>query len=128
MAKHNEIGKIGENIAKTFLIRSGFIVVTMNEKFKFGEIDIIAEKDNILHFVEVKSVKIRDSSNIKTLKIKPEDNLTFWKKFKFKRAINLYLINNSNLKNKKLQIDLICVYINQKTREGRVKIFENIEL
>ena len=69
MAKHNEIGKIGENIAKTFLIRSGFIVVTMNEKFKFGEIDIIAEKDNILHFVEVKSVKIRDSSNIKTLKI-----------------------------------------------------------
>lgn len=127
MAKHNEIGRIGENIAKTFLIKSNFIVKNTNERFRFGEIDIIAEKDNVLHFIEVKSLKVKDIYNIKDLKIKGEDNLTFWKKYKFKRAINLYL-NHLDKNSGKLQIDLICIYINEETREGRVKFFENIEL
>lgn len=127
MAKHNEIGKIGENIARTFLIQRGFTIKNTNERFRFGEIDIVAEKDNLLHFIEVKSVKVKDTYNIKLLRIQPEENLTFWKKFKFKRAINLYL-NHNEIKNKKIQIDLVCIYVNEETREGRVKFFENIEL
>ena len=98
-----------------------------NERFRFGEIDLVAEKDSVLHFIEVKSLEIKSVSNINSLKIKPENNLTFWKKRKFKRAVNLYLSNHDH-KNEKLQIDLVCVYVNQETREGKVKFFENIEL
>ena len=126
MAKHNEIGKIGENIAKTFLMKHGFSIKNQNYFIKHGEIDIVAEKDNILHFIEVKSAEIKDLKNINNLKIKPEDNMTFWKKKKLKRTIDVYIYQNKI--EGRVFIDLLCVYINQETREGRVKFVENIEL
>ena len=48
-------GNIAENKAVEFLEDSGYEIVDRNFYTKFGEIDIIAEKDDILHFVEVKS-------------------------------------------------------------------------
>lgn len=126
MAKHNEIGKIGENIAKTFLMKHGFSIKNQNYFIKHGEIDIVAEKDNILHFIEVKSTEIKDLKNINNLKIKPEDNMTFWKKKNLKRTIDVYIYQNKI--EGRVFIDLLCVYINQETREGRVKFVENIEL
>ena len=128
MAKHNEIGKIGEKIAQTFLMKHGFCIRAVNERFKYGEIDIIAEKDNNLHFIEVKSVEIRDLKDISRLYIQPEDNMTFWKKRKFKRAIEIYISNSPSINDTKIKIDLVCVYVNTETREGRVKFTENIEL
>ena len=76
MAEHNEIGKIGENVAKTFLMKQGFSIIEQNYRILQGEIDIIAKKDSALHFVEVKSLKVRDCNQIDNLTIKPEDNLT----------------------------------------------------
>ena len=50
------IGKYGEDIAKNFLIKKGFKILEMNYRYsRVAEIDIIALKDNILHFVEVKT-------------------------------------------------------------------------
>ena len=46
MAEHNEIGKIGENLATTFLMKQGFAILERNYRVKVGEIDIIAQKDN----------------------------------------------------------------------------------
>jgi len=48
-------GNIAEERAATFLIESGFGIVERNFYSRFGEIDIIASKDAVLHFVEVKS-------------------------------------------------------------------------
>ena len=79
MAEHNEIGKIGENLATTFLMKQGFAILERNYRVKVGEIDIIAQKDNTLHFVEVKSIKVRDLNQIESSVIKPEDNLSFAK-------------------------------------------------
>lgn len=126
MAKHNDIGKIGENIAKTFLMKHGFSIKEQNYRVPYGEIDLIAEKDNVLHIIEVKSIEVRSNQSLQKLTIRPEDNMTFWKKQKLKRSLRLYL---SRLDQKRfLQVDLICVYINQETREGRVKYLANIEL
>ena len=126
MAKHNEIGKIGEEIARTFLMKHGFSVKSQNEAVRYGEIDIIAEKDSILHFIEVKSIEVRNFDSIKSLKIRPEDNMTIFKRFKLKRTINIYLSRLSD--KKKITVDLVCIYINMETREGKVKFVENIEL
>ncbi len=50
------IGKVGEDIAKNFLIKQGFKILEMNYRFsRIAEIDIIAEKKDILHFIEVKT-------------------------------------------------------------------------
>lgn len=48
-------GDIGENIAENYLKRQGYKIIRRNFKTKVSEIDIIAVKDKILTFVEVKS-------------------------------------------------------------------------
>ena len=67
MAEHNEIGKIGENITNTFLMKQGFTIIERNYRVKVGEIDIIAKKDNVLRFIEVKSIKVRYCNQITNL-------------------------------------------------------------
>ena len=48
-------GKNGENIAKNYLKKQGYRIIDTNYKTKIGEIDIVAMKDKVLSFIEVKS-------------------------------------------------------------------------
>ena len=48
-------GNLAENKAVDFLLENGFFIVERNFYSRFGEIDIIATKDKVLHFIEVKS-------------------------------------------------------------------------
>ena len=48
-------GNLAEDKACVFLDENGFMIVERNFYSRFGEIDIIASKDEVLHFVEVKS-------------------------------------------------------------------------
>lgn len=52
-----EIGNIGEEFTAQFLIRKGCEILARNYTVRGGEIDIIAKKGNLIHFVEVKSRK-----------------------------------------------------------------------
>ncbi len=49
------IGDMAETAAVALLVSRGCRIVARNVSCRFGEIDIIAEKDGVLHFVEVKS-------------------------------------------------------------------------
>jgi putative endonuclease len=55
MAAHNEFGKEGEQMAAEWLEQQGFQLISRNWKSGRYEIDIIACRDGILHFIEVKS-------------------------------------------------------------------------
>ena len=55
MAKHNEFGKKGEQLAVDHLTENGYRVVHRNYRYLKAEIDIIARKGDILAIVEVKS-------------------------------------------------------------------------
>lgn len=55
MAEHNELGKLGEDLAADFLIKNGYEILERNWTFQKAEIDIIAQKDQILAIVEVKT-------------------------------------------------------------------------
>lgn len=46
-----------EEIAKKYLVYNNYEILKENFCSKFGEIDIIAQKDDILHFIEVKGKK-----------------------------------------------------------------------
>ena len=59
MAKHNETGVKGEEVATKYLEKKGFLIVNRNYRKKWGELDIVAEKEGIVHFVEVKTVSRR---------------------------------------------------------------------
>ena len=51
-----EIGNLGEHIAAEYLKRHGFTIRDRNVARKTGELDIIAEKEDTLYFVEVKTI------------------------------------------------------------------------
>ena len=53
-----EVGRVGEAVAENFLSDSGYEFVERNWKTPFGEVDIIAECDDIVVFVEVKSRRV----------------------------------------------------------------------
>ena len=60
MAKHNELGKIGEQLAVDFLLKNNYDIVELNYRFDKAEVDIIAKKDDILAIVEVKTRSTSD--------------------------------------------------------------------
>ena len=126
MAEHNKIGKIGENIAKTFLMKQGFTILDQNYQIRYGELDIVAKKDNVLHFVEVKSVKVRDCNHVDSLKIRPEDNLTYVKWEKLLITLETYRKHKNIEPDMLYQVDLACVYVDTEKREGRVRLIQNI--
>ena len=55
MSDSKELGKQGENIASAFLREKGYKILSRNFKMGKNEIDIIAEKENIIIFIEVKT-------------------------------------------------------------------------
>ena len=55
MAQHNELGKKGEQNAKEFLVEKGYRILETNYQYQKAEIDIIAQKEDILVIVEVKT-------------------------------------------------------------------------
>ena len=55
MAHHNKLGEEGELIAFMFLQKEGFYILKTNWRYQKSEVDIIAQKDNFLVFIEVKT-------------------------------------------------------------------------
>ena len=55
MAKHNQIGHYGEALACIYIEKLGFEILHLNWRHKNWEIDIIARKQEKLHFIEVKT-------------------------------------------------------------------------
>jgi putative endonuclease len=55
MARHNETGKKGEALAVSYLEQQGFTVLHCNWRHEQYEIDIIATRSSVLHFIEVKT-------------------------------------------------------------------------
>lgn len=55
MAQHNDLGKEGEALAVDYLLKQGYRIIERNWHFKKAEIDIIAQKEDILCAVEVKT-------------------------------------------------------------------------
>ena len=130
-------GEIGENIAARFLMKHGFSVLDRNYTKKWGEIDIIAEKTNKIHFIEVKSVSretlgtfvpksYNDSDD--RYEHRPEDNMHPWKLKRLSRTIQTYLLNKNVDENKEWQVDLLVVYICQKEKKARIKVVSDIIL
>ena len=60
MAKHNELGKKGEQLAVDFLLKNNYDIVERNYRFDKAEVDIIAKKDDILAIIEVKTRSTTD--------------------------------------------------------------------
>ena len=110
------VGKEGEDVACEFITRKGFRVIARNYRRKWGEIDIIAEKENTVRFVEVKAVS-RESPHYR-----PEELVHRTKLRKLARTAALYMEETKD--DREFQIDVVGVVLNETTRMARCRLFE----
>ncbi|EDZ63132.1 protein belonging to UPF0102 [Sulfurimonas gotlandica GD1] len=104
-------GDLAEDRACKFLYENGFMLVDRNFYSRFGEIDIIATKDEVLHFVEVKSGLDFESAI---------QNITPKKLSRLIRTGNVYM--------KKNKLDVNFVYDAIVVTPKTVEIVENITI
>ena len=118
-------GQTGEDIASEFLRRKGFQIEKRNFLRKWGEIDIIAIRDNIVHFVEVKALST-DSDDIsrEINSYKPEEQIHETKLRKIVRTAILYMEEHKDVR--EYQIDAVSVVFNPNTRQARCSYYAQI--
>ena len=121
-----EIGALGESVASQFLERRGFKVLERNFRRKWGEIDIIAEKDGAVRFVEVKSVSREPLPNIsrETAGHRPEELVHEAKLRRIARTAEMYMVDNNDERD--FQIDVVGVFLDTKHRKARCRLFEQV--
>jgi len=142
------IGQIGENCAVAYLERHGYKVIDRNYRKKYGEIDIVATKQGILHFVEVKSISapvsevkppgVRGSTSKFSHETDPDDddyeaeeNVHPWKLKRLRRVIEAYLLSkypNDEDEEPDWQLDVVTVQVDREARVGRVRMLEDIDI
>ena len=125
MAIHNEIGVLGEDLAVQFLKKKGLVVVERNYWKPYGEIDIVARESGVIRFIEVKTVSYETDKGLSRETIRPEENMHPHKIKRLSRVVQAYLFSHET---GEWVFDLICVYVDQKTRSARVKWIKDIVL
>jgi len=119
-----KLGDIGENVACEFLKKRGYTIIDRNYLRKWGELDIIATKNDIYHFVEVKSVASSVAHVTSKETYRPEDNVHPQKLKRMYRAIQTYLLEKGI--DADFEIDVITARIDTAGRRARVEMIENI--
>lgn len=120
------IGKLGEDIAARFLKDKGFDIIERNFLRKWGEIDIVCKKANIVHFVEVKTVSQGTYSQSDADEYRPEDNFHKNKVIRMKRVIETYIDENDLEED--YCVDLITVKVNERQVTARVNMYDDVIL
>ena len=129
MARHNDIGKLGEQTASVWLEKHGFSIIQRNYSKKCGEIDIVARgTDEKVHFVEVKTVSYETRYDLNKAvshgTLRPEENVHAEKQRKLKNVIQVWLSEN---KYRGLwQIDILAVRLVPNEKYATVYMLDNV--
>ena len=129
-SKTQKVGEIGESLACKFLVKHDFSIIERNHTRKWGEIDIIAKKSNILHFVEVKTVSCETIDEIRSdpKYMQVIQNVHTKKVSRMKKIIQTYLLENHISHETKWQFDIIAVHLEKGHKRAKVTRLENIIL
>lgn len=100
MAEHNETGFAGEKLAVEWLTTHGYKIRAENWRYRHLEVDIIAEKGDTLHFVEVKTRRSTKFGN-------PEESINKQKMKNLKDAAEQYQHQNPGWK--WIQFDVLAI-------------------
>ena len=126
MHSRRDVGLAGEKVARQFLERKGLKIVEMNYRKPWGEIDIIAEKDGVIRFIEVKSVSRESLEDIsrETGEYRPEALVHESKLGKVARTADLYM--NEKGDKRDYQIDVVGVFLDMQKKKAVCRIFERV--
>ncbi len=110
-----QFGNRGEDLAAVFLQEHGFRILARNWSCRLGEIDLIAEKDAALHFIEVKTRCSRAFGD-------PQEAVTRTKLRHVQRAVEVY-VTQAGTVSQDYQIDVLAILL----LPGQVPQFDFIE-
>jgi len=130
--KSKELGTLGEKIALNYLKKRGFKILDQNYSLRFisgplpGEIDIVAQQKDTIHFIEVKTL----SQNRAFLNsaISPEEKVNYFKQKKLIKMAESWLMKRKIPLNSKWQIDVISIMIDLNNKKAKMRYFPNISL
>ena len=108
---NQEFGQYGEDLATNFCRKENFKIVKRNYRCRFGEIDLIAWQDKVLHFIEVKN---------RTRDLVPGRYAVNAKKQRhIRRSAQNYLLENDLTNNCLVSFDVIEI------TDGHLEFLEN---
>ncbi len=102
MAQHNDTGKKGEMLAAIWFKEKSYTILHTNWRHKNLEVDIIASKNNVLHFIEVKAATTLKFGN-------PEDRVSEKKIRNLINASAEYLFQHPQWQ--RIQFDVLSITI-----------------
>lgn len=118
------LGNLGEDIACTYLSGKGFTVIARNYLRPWGEIDIVAIKEGVYRFVEVKTISRVTASGTDVSNMSAEDHIHPAKLMKIVRTVESYMANVKG--DYDYQVDVITVELDATTRRARCKLYEQV--
>jgi putative endonuclease len=113
-----KIGNWGESRAREFLQARGFEVLDQNVYTEYGEIDLVARKDDRLHFVEVKTRQTGSYGH-------PEEAITPRKLQHMIESAQGYLQSYPD-RETDYQIDVVAIQVDPQGNQD-IWLFENVQ-
>lgn len=109
-----DVGKRGEEVAKEYLLSKGYKILKVHYKKRYGEIDIIAEDNIKVIFVEVKAKYLRGG-------YKNEGEMVLLDRVGKRKIENLQrlaeeFLQEYNISDKEVRFDIIMVYFFNKEK------------
>lgn len=114
------LGRLGERMAANYLSSHGYKIIEMNFQKRYGEIDIVAQDQDTLVFVEVKT---RMENNL----VPPEDSLISRKINSVKKSALFYKMKHPELP-ESLRIDFVGIVLDDALRPLKINHVENITM
>ena len=111
------LGRRGEDIARRRLEADGYSIIRINYRARRLEIDLIAEKDGVLVFVEVRT---RSAGGFGS----PEESITAAKRSHLVKAAQAYL-QEHEIEGREWRIDVVALEIDARGRVSRLDVVEN---
>ena len=122
-----KVGEVGENLAVEYLKKNGYKILDRNYVLRFSgapqsaEIDIIAKRDNVISFIEVKTIVAKEGSSWP-----PEEKVNFQKQRKIMRAAETWLSKHRIAFDSAMQLDIIAVTIDRETQKASIRYLPNV--
>ncbi len=120
------VGVMGEALGTRYLIDKGYAILATNYQNplgrRLGELDIIAEKDGQIVFVEVKTRLVRGTDMIL-----PEQNITRDKLLKLEKIASHYL-RQEKKERMPYRFDALAIILDREAKKAKIRHLESIFL
>jgi Holliday junction resolvase-like predicted endonuclease len=118
---HSVVGNVGEYIAMQWLKRRGFLLLARNYRTNTGELDVVMQKDGVVHCFEVKTRRYSDNFPVQGEDAyRPEEKYTRHKHRTVWRTFEQYLYREHGTLNVPHALHLLCVELDATDKRARV--------